>query len=161
VTVGQRVLAAPDDGSLGPLLRLADDRMAPGDGYGRHAHRAVDVVAVVLAGSLRHVWGDGAAVRSGDVAVLHAGTGLDHDEIAGDEGARVLQAYLRPAEPSAPPSHLVHRAPTGWLDLGRSDARLWVGPSGGDVPEGQLVAGGDGLTVVWRLVADRPRWADF
>ena len=45
-----RVLLAPDDGSLGPLLRLTDDRLGPGAGYGRHPHAAVDVVAVVLAG---------------------------------------------------------------------------------------------------------------
>ena len=39
-----RVLLAPDDGSLGPLLRLADDRLGPDAGYGRHPHAAVDVV---------------------------------------------------------------------------------------------------------------------
>ena len=87
----QRVVLAPDDGSLGPLLRVADDRLAPRAGYGRHEHRAVDVVAVVLAGSLHHRWGDGADLVAGDVAVLRAGTGLVHDEVAGDDGARVLQ----------------------------------------------------------------------
>ena len=39
---------------------------------------------------------------------------------------RVLQCYLRSADPAAPPSHEVHRGPRGWVDLGRSDARLWV-----------------------------------
>ena len=46
----QRIVLAPTDGSLGPLLRIADDRLPPGPGYGRHEHRDVDVVAVVLAG---------------------------------------------------------------------------------------------------------------
>ena len=68
----QDVLVAPDDGSLGPLLRVADDRLAPGTSYGVHAHRAVDVVAVVLSGSLRHEWGRGAALGTGDVALLLA-----------------------------------------------------------------------------------------
>lgn len=158
MTVEQRVLAAPDDGSLGPLLRLAEDRLAAGEGYGRHGHRAVDVVAVVLAGTVRHAWGNGATLRAGDVAVLRAGAGLEHDEIAGDTGARVLQAYLRAAEPSAPPSHRVHRAATGWLDLGRPDARLWVGPPA-DAPDGQVTVDGGELTVVWRLRTDRPDWA--
>ena len=81
---GQTGVLAPDDGSLGPLLRVSDDRLAPGQGYGAHEHAAVDVVAVVLAGSLRHGWGDGALMAAGDVGVLRAGTGLIHDESAED-----------------------------------------------------------------------------
>jgi redox-sensitive bicupin YhaK (pirin superfamily) len=176
----QRVLLAPDDGSLGPLLRIADDRLPPGAGYGRHEHRAVDVVAVMLAGSLRHRWADGAELASGDVAVLRAGAGLEHDEVAGDDGARVLQCYLRAAEPGAPPAHEVHRGAAGWVDLRRPDARLWlarVRPGERvDVPPGLLVVrGADGVLVeqqagrsvadpgavlVWQLDAARPAWAD-
>ncbi|MCZ2857253.1 pirin family protein [Blastococcus sp. VKM Ac-2987] len=174
-----RVVLAPGDGSLGPLLRVADDRLAPGEGYGRHEHRAVDVVAVVLAGSLTHRWGAGVALDAGDVAVLRAGTGLAHDEVAGEGGARVLQCYLRSATPGAPAAHEVHRAARGWLELGRADARLWLGraapgeelsPPAGVV----LVAGAAGLrrhgagpvrtdeaatVVVWQVDAGRPSWA--
>jgi redox-sensitive bicupin YhaK (pirin superfamily) len=177
--IEQRVVLAPDDGSLGPLLRLAEDRLDPGAGYGRHAHRAVDVVAVVLAGGLRHEWGDGAELTAGDVAVLRAGTGLDHDEVAGDDGARVLQCYLRAAEPSAGPTHRVHRAADGWVDLDRTDARLWVArvaPGAAvEVPPGLLVARAvdgvlveqqagrtvdePGLVLVWQLDDARPTWA--
>jgi len=167
----QEVVLAPDDGSLGPLLRVADDRLAPVAGYGRHEHRAVDVVAVVLAGELRHRWGPGAELRQGDVGVLRAGAGLDHDEVAGDGGARVLQAYLRSADPAAAPSYEVIPAASGWVDLGRPDARLWIG-RGDDAPTGlALVAGpertavltgtpaaGD-VVLVWQLDTARPTWA--
>ncbi|MGY1774170.1 pirin family protein [Blastococcus sp. SYSU D00813] len=163
-----RVLVENADGSLGPLLRVADDRLGPGAGYGVHAHRAVDVVAVVLAGSLRHRWGGGAELGAGDVAVLRAGAGLAHDEVAGDGGARVLQCYLRTADPDAPPAHEVVRAAAGWVDLGRPDARLWVGD--GPAPEGLRLAVGTepagvggpdgGPVVVWQLDAGRPAWAD-
>jgi hypothetical protein len=156
----QDVLLAADDGSLGPLLRAADDRLAPGASYGVHAHRAVDVVAVVLTGSLVHEWGSRAALTAGDVAVLRAGTGLEHDERAGDDGARVLQCYLRAAAPGQPPSHEVVRAPRGWMDLGRPDARLWVGSAGDAVPAGLVLApGGSDVVVVWELDAARPDWA--
>ena len=178
--VEQRVVLAPDDGSLGPLLRLAEDRLPPGGRYGRHEHRAVDVVAIVLTGELRHEWADGAAMVPGDVAVLRAGTGLAHDEAAGDAGARVLQCYLRAAEPGATPTHEVHRGVSGWVDLGRSDARLWtarVAPGTPvQVPAGLLVARGmdgvlvehqtgrtvdePGLVLVWQLDDSRPSWAD-
>jgi quercetin 2,3-dioxygenase len=178
VTLDQRIVLAPDDGSLGPLLRIADDRLDPGTGYGRHDHRAVDVVAVVLTGSIRHRWAEGAVLSVGDVAVLRAGAGLTHDEVAGDDGARLLQCYLRSADPAAAPSHEVHRAASGWLDLGRSDARLWVGRvrAGDAVPEGLLVLRGAdravvrqqpggavaeaGVALVWHLDAGRPAWAD-
>jgi redox-sensitive bicupin YhaK (pirin superfamily) len=175
----QRVLLAPDDGSLGPLLRIADDRLLPGGGYGRHAHRAVDVVAVVLTGSLRHAWADGAELTAGDVAVLRAGAGLEHDEVAGDDGTRVLQCYLRAAEPAAAPTHTVHRQASGWVDLDRVDVRLWVArvvpgrPV--SVPPGLLVARGadsvvveqqpgctvqeSGVVLVWQVETGRPDWA--
>jgi redox-sensitive bicupin YhaK (pirin superfamily) len=173
------VVLEPDDGSLGPLLRVADDRLAPGAGYGLHAHSAVDVVAVVLAGSLRHRWAAEPVLAAGDVAVLRAGTGLDHDEVAGDEGARVLQCYLRSAAPGAEPEHEMHRAAAGWLALGRTDARLWLAQVAAgvriDPPTGLLlVAGSHGVdrrepgpveeeepvtVLVWQLATDRPHWA--
>lgn len=169
----QHVVLAPDDGSLGPLLRMSDDRLAPGEGYGRHEHRAVDVVALVVSGSLTHRWDDGAELAPGNVGVLRAGSGLDHDETAGPDGARVLQAYLRSAAPSAAPAHEVVPA-GGWVDLQRADARLWVGPGeGAAAPAGlRLVVTGEGvsvggsdpippaaLVVVWQLDTGRPEWA--
>ncbi|WP_448624117.1 pirin family protein [Geodermatophilus sp. URMC 64] len=183
MTLEQDVVLTADDGSLGPLLRLADDRLAPGAGYGRHEHRAVDVVAVVVSGSVRHAWGPDARLAAGDVAVLRAGSGLEHDEVAGQEGARLLQTYLRAAEPAAAPSHAVRPQPAGWVDLGRADARLWVHrlPAGevADVPPGLLVVAGPGTTttheqpggpfratdpallLVWQLDRQRPDWAAF
>lgn len=175
----QRVVLDPDDGSLGPLLRIADDRLAPGAGYGRHEHRAVDVVAVVLDGSVRHSWHVDLPLAAGDVGVLRAGAGLEHDELAGEHGARILQCYLRSAAPSAAPAHQVHRSAAGWLDLGRADARLWlrrVRPGTAlTVPPGLLVlrrADGvlveqqtgrvvdeAGVALVWQLDTHRPAWA--
>src|SRR4051794_30514609 len=173
--VDSRVLLDLTDGSLGPLLRLADDRLAAGDGYGRHPHADVDVVAVVLAGQLRHVWEPGAVLGPGDVAVLRAGRGLEHDEVAGAGGAHVVQTYLRAAAPGEEPAHDVLLRPTGWVDLGRADARLWVGQAGEDVPpglrvvvrDGEVVTSrdggpvpGDALVCVWQLDTARPAWAD-
>jgi quercetin 2,3-dioxygenase len=176
----QRIVLAPTDGSLGPLLRIADDRLDPGTGYGRHEHRGVDVVAVVLAGSLRHRWEGDAELGAGDVAVLRAGAGLTHDEVAGDDGARVLQCYLRPADPSAPPSHEVHRGVPGDVDLRRPDAGLWVVRAAAGEPVtvpaglllrvgaetsvarhdgGEVVPPEDGALLLWRLETGRPAWA--
>ena len=158
--VEQHVLVEPQDGSLGPLLRVADDRLAPGESYGEHDHLAVDVVAVVVAGSLTHEWGRGAALGAGDVGVLRAGAGLRHDERAGADGARVLQCYLRPADAAAPVSHDVVRSAVGWVDLGRPDARLWIGSAEDAAPDGLVLApDGTATVVVWQLDAGRPAWA--
>ena len=181
MTLRQDVVLAPEDGSHGPLLRLADDRLAPGTGYGRHGHRAVDVVAVVLAGGLVHRWRGDAGLAAGDVAVLRAGSGLAHDEVAGPDGARVLQTYLRADEPDAAPSHTVLRGASGWVDLARADARLWVGRAAPgqvvELPPGLLVTAGEetiaspqdggphragaGTLLVWQLATARPDWAAF
>ncbi|MPQ97546.1 hypothetical protein GB931_06350 [Modestobacter sp. I12A-02628] len=153
-----RVLHEVADGSLGPLLRVTEDSLAPGAGYGRHAHRDVDVVAVVLAGGLTHAWSGGAELRAGDVGVLRAGTGLEHDEVAGPDGALVVQTYLRAAAAGRPPAHEVRAAPSGWVDLDRDDARLWLGPAA-DAPGGVLVPAGPGRALVWQLDPARPSWA--
>jgi quercetin 2,3-dioxygenase len=167
----QRIVLAPDDGSLGPLLRVAEDRLPPGAGYGRHAHRGVDVVAVVLEGSLRHRWTADVPLVAGDVAVLRSGAGLEHDEVAGPDGVRVLQCYLRGASPDRPATYEVHRAAAGRVDLGRADAGLWLGWAGEPAPPGlRLAVTADGVgpaepappgarLLVWQLDAGRPAWA--
>jgi hypothetical protein len=173
----QGVVVEPDDGSLGPLLRIADDRLGPGASYGAHDHRAVDVVAVVVAGSLTHAWRSEVALAAGDVGVLRAGGGLRHDERAGSDGARVLQCYLRAADPGAPASYRVVRRADGWVDLGRPDARLWVGRGTVGAPPGLVLAvdrngtrvvrgdaadrpTGDVAVLAWQLDTARPAWAD-
>jgi redox-sensitive bicupin YhaK (pirin superfamily) len=175
MTLDSRVLLAPGDGSLGPLLRMTDDRLAPGTGYGWHPHADVDVVAVLLSGSLRHAWGREAVLGPGDVAVLRAGRGMEHDEVAGAGGAHVVQTYLRAAALGAQPAHDVLLRPSGWIDLGRTDARLWVGSGDDDVPPGLRVVVRDGevtaergegpvedasAVLVWQLDPARPAWAD-
>jgi hypothetical protein len=78
---------------------------------------------------------------------------------------------VRPAVPGAQPAHDVLLRPSGWVDLGRSDARLWLGPAGTGVPEGlRVVVRGDevlvgaepvaeDLVLVWQLDTARPAWA--
>jgi redox-sensitive bicupin YhaK (pirin superfamily) len=118
-------------------------------------------------------------LTAGDVAVLRAGTGLEHDEVAGDDGAHVLQSYLRSARPDDDAAHEVHPNADGWVDLGRPDARLWTetvaGGTSATVPPGLLVlarpdgvrveqqaggpVSGPATAVVWQLDVTRPAWA--
>ena len=73
--------------------------------------------------------------------------------------------------PGRPAEHEVHRAARGWLDLGRADARLWVGSGSETAPAGlRLVVRETGVAVdgepgpgecvlVWELDPGRPGWA--
>ncbi len=90
-----------------------------------------------------------------------------------------MQCYLRSADTGAGPAHEVHPAASGWVDLGRDDARLWLArPAPGEavpVPPGLLVVrgvdgvlveqqdgrvvDGPGAVLVWQLDTDRPAWA--
>jgi hypothetical protein len=85
----------------------------------------------------------------------------------------VLQCYLRTATPGEPAAHEVVPTAAGWIDLGRPDARLWVGTGApaGPAPDGlrigleaepATVGGPDdgGPCVVWQVTAARPAWAD-
>ena len=108
----------------------------------------MDVVAVVLSGSLHHRWDGDVPLAAGDVAVLRAGSGSTHDEVAGDDGAGSCSATCAAPTPP-PPRPTVHRAaPGGWT--GRPDARLWVGrvTAGDSVPAGLLVLRGADRVVV-------------
>ena len=104
-----RVLLEPVDGSAGPLLRLADDRLTPGQGYGQHAHRDVDVVALVLSGSLTHRWQRGAVLGTGD-RDYEDGLRYFQDKYPGTMAARI---EFDPASID-PESPLVEVAPGHW-----------------------------------------------
>ncbi|MGY1668153.1 hypothetical protein ACI79O_19955, partial [Geodermatophilus sp. SYSU D00696] len=63
------------------------------------------------------------------------------------------------------PAHEVLPAPRGWVDLGRPDARLWLGSGAGGedgpgVPDGVVLCPGGGRVVVWQVDPARPAWAD-
>jgi redox-sensitive bicupin YhaK (pirin superfamily) len=50
----------PDNLGFGVLMAHNEDRLAPGAGYDRHAHRGIDIVTWVLSGTLEHEhWNDG------------------------------------------------------------------------------------------------------
>ena len=139
------------------LRVLNEDWIAPGRGFGRHAHQDMEILTVVLEGALAHEDSSGskATLRAGDVQRMSAGRGVAHSEwtASKEEALRLLQIWILPSERGVEPSHAEARglfpvnaeAPVGLRKL--------VAPAGGG---GALDIGQDATVYAGRVRAGAP-----
>lgn len=125
----------PEHIQFGPLRVINEDRVAPGMGFGTHAHRDMEIISYVLDGELAHKdsMGNGSVLRPGDVQRMTAGTGVRHSEFnhAQDQTTHFLQIWVLPAQLNLAPGyeerHFDPQAKRGKLALiasadGRNDS---------------------------------------
>jgi quercetin 2,3-dioxygenase len=82
------------------LRVINDDRVAPGQGFGMHPHRDMEIITIVLDGELEHrdSMGNGAVIQPNEVQCMTAGTGLLHSEFnpSATEPVHLYQIWLLP-----------------------------------------------------------------
>jgi redox-sensitive bicupin YhaK (pirin superfamily) len=99
----------PQHVEFGPLRVINEDRVAPGQGFGTHGHRDMEIISYVLAGELAHKdsMGNGSTIRPGDVQRMSAGRGVLHSEFnpSTSNPVHFLQIWIQPNQQRIEPSY--------------------------------------------------------
>jgi redox-sensitive bicupin YhaK (pirin superfamily) len=147
------------------LRVINDDLVMPGQGFGTHPHRDMEIITYILSGALEHKdsMGNGRVIRPGEVQYMAAGTGILHSEFnpSKEEAVHLLQIWIQPDRLGVAPRYAERsfaKSPAGSFHLvtsktGRDgsiaihqDADLWLAR----LDSGQKVA--------HRLAAGRQAW---
>ena len=123
----------PEHMGFGDLRVINDDTVAPGQGFGTHGHRDMEIISYVLDGALEHKdsMGNGSVIRPGDVQRMSAGRGVRHSEFNGSqtEPVHFLQIWIEPNVTGIAPGYEEKHFTAGEK---RGRLRLVASPDGGD-----------------------------
>lgn len=120
----------PNHMGVSKLRVINDDIVAPGAGFGTHPHRDMEILSVVLEGSIEHQdsMGNIHRLNAGEVQLMSAGTGVTHSEYnpSQTDPLRFLQIWIMPEKSGLTPGYAQRPIPE--VD----GASLLVSPDGAD-----------------------------
>jgi redox-sensitive bicupin YhaK (pirin superfamily) len=115
------------------LRVINEDRVQPGQGFGTHSHRDMEIISYVLEGALEHrdSLDNGSVIRPGDVQLMRAGTGVMHSEYnpSSEDFVHFLQIWILPDEQGLAPAYEQRHFP---LDARRNVLRRVASRNGRD-----------------------------
>jgi hypothetical protein len=94
---------------FGVLRVINDDIIEPSGGFGMHPHRDMEIVTIVLNGSLEHhdSQGNYGITTAGQIQYMSAGSGIEHSEFnpSSIEQTQLFQIWIFPQEKGLPPRY--------------------------------------------------------
>jgi len=94
---------------FGCLRVLNDDTITGGTGFDLHPHNNMEIITIMLEGSLEHrdSMGNTQVIAQGEVQVMSAGTGIYHAEYnhSETEDAKLFQIWIFPREKGLKPRY--------------------------------------------------------
>jgi redox-sensitive bicupin YhaK (pirin superfamily) len=135
------------------LRVMNEDRVKPGQGFGTHPHRDMEIVTYVLSGALEHKdsMGNGEVLRPGEFQRMSAGSGILHSEFnpSKTEPVHLYQIWLFPRQKGVTPSYEQRAFPEAEK---RGRLRVVASPDG---REGSLTIGQDASVFLSLLDANQ------
>jgi redox-sensitive bicupin YhaK (pirin superfamily) len=121
---------------FGMLRVINDDIIEPSGGFGMHPHRDMEIITIVLEGSLEHhdSQGNHGVITAGHIQYMSAGSGIEHSEFNPSSigQTRLFQIWIFPKEKGLSPKYEQH-------DFRDLDAKnCWATLVSGNAVEGSI-----------------------
>jgi redox-sensitive bicupin YhaK (pirin superfamily) len=128
----------PQKMHFGVLRVLNDDEVAPSMGFGSHPHDNMEIISIPLSGELKHKdsMGNEAIIKTGEIQVMSAGTGIQHSEFnaSTSDPVKFLQIWLFPNTKNVTPRYdqiqlpdlATHNHLHQVLSPNAEDAGVWI-----------------------------------
>ena len=109
----------PEHVQFRSLRVINEDHIAPGQGFGMHPHRDMEIITYVLEGVIEHrdSMGNHGVIRPGEIQKMSSGTGVMHSEFnpSQSQPTHLLQIWLVPNKRGIKPSYEEHKFAPGEL----------------------------------------------